>query len=346
MNDTQTRQGREDGWRSFARLPGIGRLAALREDWPDALRMILATVLAAIVSTALRLPETYWAVLSAIIVSRPNAGSSTRAGASRLIGTVFGSAVAMAVIVARTWHVPEILLLAVAMVPLSLLVTAFEEYRTAPVAAIIILSSGSALISPLHLALLRLAEITIGSLASTLIGAWVMPSRGHGRVFRMSASILTRIGAVLDSSFEEPRVDARLDAAHDDIRRDLREVAVLVRTKGAPRAQGRIVKLLSRLHADALFVGRVVGSGLRRASALEYAQALHEVCREVAGCMLEPESAQAELQRCRENLRAASEAFALARQPAGGAALDALDFLLETLGKDLHDLMRVLQGPR
>jgi uncharacterized membrane protein YccC len=349
MNDTQRRLGREDGWRSVARLPGIGRLAALREAWPDALRMVLATVLAASISIALRLPETYWAVLSAIIVSRPTAGSSTRAGASRLIGTVFGSAVAMAVIVARTWHVPEILLLAVAMVPLSLLVTAFEEYRTAPVAAIIILSSGSALISPLHLALLRLAEIAIGSLASTLIGAWVMPSRGHGRVFRMSASILARIGAVLDSSFEEPRVDARLDAAHDDIRRDLREVAVLVRTKvgrGAPRAQGRIVKLLSRLHADALFTGRVVGSGLRRASALEYAQALHEVCREVAGCMLEPESAQAELQRCREALRAASEAFALARQPPGGAALDALDFLLDTLGKDLHDLMRVLQGPR
>jgi hypothetical protein len=26
--------------------------------------------------------------------------------------------------------------------------------------------------------------------------------------------------------------------------------------------------------------------------------------------------------------------------------VDALDFLLDTLGKDLHDLIRVLQGPR
>jgi hypothetical protein len=28
------------------------------------------------------------------------------------------------------------------------------------------------------------------------------------------------------------------------------------------------------------------------------------------------------------------------------SAVDALDFLLETLGKDLQDLIRVLQGPR
>jgi uncharacterized membrane protein YccC len=327
----------------------ISRLAVLREDWPDALRMLLATVLAAIISTALRLPETYWAVLSAIIVSRPNAGGSARAGASRLLGTVFGSAVAMAVIVARTWHVPEILLLAAAMVPLSLLVTAFEEYRTAPVAAIIILSSGSALLSPLHLALLRLAEITIGSATSTLIGASVLRTRGHGRVLRMGASIVTRIGTVLESSFEEPRVDARLDAAHDDIRRDLRELGVLVRTKvgrGAPRAQGRIVRLLSRLQADALFVGRVVGSGLRRASALEYAHALHKVCAHIADCMLEAEPPEGELKRCLEDLQAASEAFARARQQAGGAPADALDYLLQTLGKDLHDLIRVLLPSR
>jgi hypothetical protein len=49
----------------------------------------------------------------------------------------------MGVIVARAWHVPEIALLAAAMIPLSLLITAFEEYRTAPVAAVILLSSGS-----------------------------------------------------------------------------------------------------------------------------------------------------------------------------------------------------------
>jgi len=334
---------------ALGRWVSLGRLAALREDWPDALRMVLATVLAAIISTALRLPETYWAVLSAVIVSRPNAGGSAKAGASRLIGTVFGSVVAMAVIVGRSWHVPEIVLLAAAMVPLSLFVTAFEEYRTAPIAAIIILSSGSALLSPMHLALLRLAEITIGSVTSSLIGAVVLPSRGHGQVFRMGASIIARIGTVLESAFDEKRDEARLDAAHDDIRRDLRDLGVLVRTKvgrGAPRAQGRLVKLLSRLQADALFVGRVVGSGLRRDSALEYARLIHKTCRDLAGCMLDVESAETELQRCAAELSAASGRFSGSGSGGGSGTHDALDFLLETLGKDLHDLIRVLQGPR
>jgi len=346
----------------------LQRLATLREDWPDALRLIVSAVLAAVVSTLLHLPEMYWAVLSAIIVSRPGAagagaGGSGRAGASRLIGTVFGSAVAMAVIGARAWHVPEIALLAVAMVPLSLFITAFEEFRTAPVAAVIVLSSTTALVAPFHVALLRLLQITIGSLSSTVVGLSILPSRGHGRVFRAAASILTRVGASLESAFDEKRDNAKLELAHDAIRRDLRELGALVRAKrGAAHAQGRIVRLLSRLQQDSMFVGRVVGTGLRRSSAVEYAHAVHGICREVADAMLDPEGAW--LERCRAGLDAASKKFAQARHgghadraavgvdaasfaaEARPHAVDALDFLLETLGKDLHDLIRVLQGPR
>jgi len=325
----------------------LRRLQTLREDWPDALRMVIATVLAAGVSMLLRLPEMYWAVLSAVIVSRPGAGGSGRAGASRLIGTVFGSAVAMGVIGARAWHVPEIALLAIAMIPLSLFITAFEEFRTAPVAAVILLSSTSALVSPFHIALLRLLQITIGSLSSTVVGISVLPSRGHGRVFRMAASILTRIGAALESAFDEKRDDAKLDATHDDIRRDLRDLGALVKTKrGVTRAQARMVRLLSRLQQDSMFVGRVVGGGLRRSSASEYAHAVHGVCRDLADAMLDPEAQG--LPRCREVLDEASAAFARDRDAAAHAprAVDALDFLLETLGKDLNDLIRVLQGPR
>jgi uncharacterized membrane protein YccC len=315
------------------------------------LRLILATVLAAVVSVALRLPETYWAVLSAIVVARPTGGGFGKAGASRMVGTVLGSAIGMGVIFARTWHLPEILLLAIAMLPLSLLVTAFEEYRTAPVAAIIILSSGSALISPLHLALLRLAEVTIGSASSTLIGASVLPSRGHGRVFRVAASLIARIGAVLERSLAQRGDDARVEATHDEIRRDLRDLATLVRSKGGRASQGRVVKLLSRLQADALFVARVVGTGVHRESALRYARAVHGVCRDLADCMVDPELVE-ELRRCGEALKAATVDFQAAQlhvvtpNDSSPSPPDALDFLLMTFGKDLHDLIRVLQGPR
>ena len=60
------------------------------------------------------------------------------------------------------------------------------------------------------------------------------------------------------------------------------------------------------------------------------------------------------LQRCGDALNAALASFGEARRLDVGAmadaprppAADALDFLLETLNKDLHDLIRGLQGPR
>src|SRR5262249_41534698 len=124
---------------------------------------------------------------------------------------------------------------------------------------------------------------------------------------------------------------------------DLRELAVLVRAKGRG-AQGRMVRLLSRLQADVLFVGRVVGTGVRRDSAVEYAKAIHRICRALADCMVESISAD-ELRRCSADLKAASATFVSGRSPAT-SAVDALDFLMDTLGKDLHDFTRVLQGPR
>jgi hypothetical protein len=47
---------RLDGLR---RMPGLRRLNSLRQDWPDALRMVISKVLAGTVSTLLHLPERY-----------------------------------------------------------------------------------------------------------------------------------------------------------------------------------------------------------------------------------------------------------------------------------------------
>jgi hypothetical protein len=358
------------------------RVTALREDWPDALRMVLATVLSAAVARSLGLPESYWAVLSALIVSRPSSGGSAKAGAARLIGTVVGSAVAMAMIVARGWQIPEVALLAVAMVPLSLFVTAFEQYRTAPVAAIIILSSTTAIASPMHIALLRMLEITIGSLTSAIVAATVLPKRGHARPLRLGASIVARIGGMLERSFDPARDWAQLEASHDDVRRDLRDLGGLVRARagtaksagaakstGVPRVYGRMAKLLGRLQADTMFVGRVVGgaetgadagawhlmrvaaaappgAGLvaEHASARQFAHSLHKLCRDLETCMLDFQSSQAPLQDCGIELKAAMSAYAAGRPVGAERPVNALEFLMDTLAKDLHDLVKLLQG--
>ena len=106
----------------------------------------------------------------------------------------------------------------------------------------------------------------------------------------------------------------------------------------------RMVRLLSRLQADSLFVARAVATGLRRDTAVEYGRAIHRVCRDLSGCMVDAESADA-IRRCGDDLKAATMRFVAAR-PTGSGPVDALDFLLEMLGKDLQDLTRVLSATR
>jgi uncharacterized membrane protein YccC len=253
------------------RLPFVERI---REGWPDAVRMFLSAILAAGISQALGLPETYWAVLSALIVGRPQAGGPRRASRARLVGTVLGSMVAMAVIFARSWHPPEIVLLAAAMVPLSVLVTVFEEYRAAPAAAIIVLSAGHSAAAPFNLALLRLAEIAVGSWTSTLIAAVVLPSRTHAQCFRMGAALLAKLDALLHRSFHRDASEAEVEGAHEEVRKELRDLVTLVRSKGAAKGAGlqaaRMAKVLARIQVDIMFIGRAARS-LGGAAAAELA---------------------------------------------------------------------------
>lgn len=71
-------------------------LARLGQRWPDALRMVASGLIAfALSSFVLRLPESMWAVLTALIVSRPDMQGAVGAGIGRLAGTIFGAAIAV-----------------------------------------------------------------------------------------------------------------------------------------------------------------------------------------------------------------------------------------------------------
>jgi len=281
-----------------AAIPSNPALAdRIREGWPDALRMVLSAILSAAISQALRLPETYWAVLSALIVGRPQAGGTRRATRRRLVGSLLGALVAIPLVLARVWHPPELLLLGVAMVPLSLLVATFEEYRAAPAAAIIVLSAGHALTAPINIALLRMAEIAIGSLTSTAIAALVMPSTTHDRCFRMGASVLAKLEDLLHRSLHPQANEPDVESAHDDVRRNIRDLVTLVRSKRMTNGPGlqaaRMAKLLARVQLDIQFIGRATRS-----------------------------------------------------LGAGSGAESALPLLMQTLSKDLGDLIRVLRPAR
>ena len=154
----------------------MSAVLALPSRWRDglpALRAALAAILSFALSAAAGLPESYWAALSALIVARPQPGASAQAGAERLAGTVAGAGLACLMALGRLWHLPELLLLAAAVAPLALLAAWREGLRTAPIAAVIVLSAQSAGHGAIAPALLRVAEITLGA-AVGIATAWTL----------------------------------------------------------------------------------------------------------------------------------------------------------------------------
>ena len=152
--------------------------------WPDALRpapvapeslryglrLASAVLLSFVVSALLHLPEGFWAVMSALIVVRPDTGSTLGAGWDRIRGALVGTALGLAGAGLR--HVGG----AHALAPLVLVtLLAFAAglspaLRSAPISALIVVTSGGiAGHSAGQVALLRALEIGIGIAAAVLV---------------------------------------------------------------------------------------------------------------------------------------------------------------------------------
>ncbi|HVV92145.1 MAG TPA: FUSC family protein [Hyphomicrobiales bacterium] len=311
-------------------VPRLGRA------WPDALRMLAAALAAYGLSAALGLPDGYWAVLTALIVTRPSAGGLVRAGADRLAATVAGAALATARAAIRPWGVPEPALIAVALAPLSLLVAWDERFRAAPMAAIIVLSGGAALGSPVAIALARVAEVMLGAAVGILVSTVVLPTHRTRRRRDDAAAILADLARLLDLVLGGDEERARL--LQEAIRRRLRALAIA--GMGEPSRQRRaaeatLVPLLSRLLSDVAILGRAWRSldpeerHARDAAARDLAAAVGTATAAIAAQA--PPAWRRSFEEAAERLGAAG---------ASGVVLPALPFLLGNLRTDLLALGR------
>jgi len=229
----------------------------LRAGLPDAARMLCAAMLAYTLAHLLQLREAHWAVLSALITGRAQAGGTARAGVERLIATIAGAALAAAVAAVRAWQIDGAVLLFVVLAPLCLLATLKPGYRTAPVAALIVLSSG--LISgtgPLVTAVLRTTEIALGSLASIAVSLVVFPSRATAKINDHAASILHHLAAWL----RQLSLGGDDQTLREAVRAELREFGVLAHTANWRKRRDdramRLLRVLMALHGDVGFLAR------------------------------------------------------------------------------------------
>ncbi|MFC3675468.1 FUSC family protein [Ferrovibrio xuzhouensis] len=236
-------------------------------DWRDPLRMSIAALLAYAAATALHLPEAFWAVLSALVVSRPHRGGTMQAGVGRFAGTLAGVAWAMVVAAGRHWmiegwQVHEIWLLLALLAPLTALVAWRADYRTAPIAAVIVLSAaphGDG--APLAAAALRLAEITLGAGTGMAVAWLLLPAGSLRRTETLAARLLDALAGLLEGEDPQGTAGRRpLDAC----RRLLQHLTAASRAapwEGGDHARAeQLAALAARLHSDVAFLRRCLAA--------------------------------------------------------------------------------------
>ncbi len=240
-------------------------------DWHEgrsALRMLVAAVAAYASSTMIHLPGAYSAVITTLIVARPHSSGVLRASFERFLATIVGAAIACLATFGRLVHIPELLLILLALSPLALITAHNSAYRTAMIAAMIVLSAPAGGGTPLQAAGIRLLGVSLGAVIGSLVSVTLFASRREIVVARAAANLLrdfvTLLGYAIEPSAESGggatenlRARYQLEAR---VRQALRELGLLVRDRpdALPTAgpAGAMVKYTLQMHADIVFLKR------------------------------------------------------------------------------------------
>ncbi|MES2184401.1 MAG: FUSC family protein [Pseudomonadota bacterium] len=242
-----------------------GWFAATLPDWRHGVQLAAAVALSWLASAALHLPEGFWAVMSALIVVRPTAGSTLGAGWDRVRGTFAGTALGLA----GAWlahHGAGSSTALLGMVTLVAFASAVVPgMRSAPISALIVLtSSGIPGHSAFDVALMRVLEIAIGVAVGLGVSLAGLAAQARHRLQPACAAVLRQIAAQcrqeLGGSDPAP---ASHEAARTQLRTALRELTILA------MAADREEQLIARWHrirgaAPALPADKLYGLHLRR----------------------------------------------------------------------------------
>jgi uncharacterized membrane protein YccC len=319
-------------------------------DWHEgrsAARMLVAAVGAYLLTTIIHLPGPYSAVITTLVVARPHSGGVLRASLERLVATILGAGIACLATFGRLAHIPEIWLMTFTLLPLALAVAHNSGYRTAMIAAMIVLSAPAAAGSPLQIAVVRLLGVSLGAVVGALVSVTVLPSRREVVVARSVARLLADFVELLRSAITIQGGNSHSrDQFELRVRLSLRELGMLIRDRhDAPVARGpaaAMVKFTVQMHADIIFLKRelqrIETLPATAASALEdFARAFDTTTASVAA-LARGDAEQSDSRKLHEACRAASEALREACPHSEGARL-----MLRRLIEDLASLGKSIE---
>jgi uncharacterized membrane protein YccC len=137
-------------------------------------RLLAAFALAGGSAALLRVPEGYWAIITAVVVMQPDLSHTLAAGRNRVAATLIGAVVGLALIAARQLGLPAIPLFVAGLIPLAVITAIWPNLRlacTTLVVVFLIPAEGDPYIRPL----LRVADILLGVLACLVVSVLVFP---------------------------------------------------------------------------------------------------------------------------------------------------------------------------
>jgi uncharacterized membrane protein YccC len=137
-------------------------------------RLIGACALAYAAAALIGLPEVYWSLITAIVVTQPEFNKTLTASRDRVIATLIGAAFGFLVLEASAHGAPKLPLFIAALAALLLLTAIKPNLRIASVTLIVVVlvpSTGDPFVRPLD----RVVEILLGTVASLVVSAAINP---------------------------------------------------------------------------------------------------------------------------------------------------------------------------
>jgi uncharacterized membrane protein YccC len=246
-------------------------LSRNRSKLVQALRMTVSSLATFAFAEALGLPQGFWAVITALIVTQSNVGGSLKAALDRfagsLLGAVYGSAVAFAI--PHADGLTRAVALVVAVAPLSFMAAYSAGFRIAPITAIIVLLSASgSTLGPLGFATDRILEVGLGCAIGLLVSVLVVPARASRSVLETASEVARLLAEQMEAlAVPGDQAQADLHALAVRTRKSLNRLETLV-GEAARERRSRLTDLpdpeplrrtLMRLRHDVVMLRRTVG---------------------------------------------------------------------------------------
>jgi uncharacterized membrane protein YgaE (UPF0421/DUF939 family) len=324
------------------------------------LRITAAGMIGYALAYALKLPQGYWTVFTAVLVVQGSVGGSLKAAVDRLIGTLSGAAYGaiIATVLPHTDGVTTGTALLASLAPLAVLAAMSPSFRVAPITAIILLlGTAGATEGPFVAATFRVIEVSLGGIIGLVISLLVVPARGHA-VMGEQAKRLTGAMAKLFGTLIEglaTKADARAISAQHDLIQSAFDKLEAAATE-AKLEQRNLLSLdvdpdpiprtLRRVYHDFVLIGRVGAEPLPEPARDALREPLQRLSAATSGFLLACGAALARrepapsLQDCEAALTRAIEDIEKLKD---GDRLVTLSFAFEQMQRNLSDLARRTQ---